>query len=708
MSFLAPLYIAGASAVVLPLLFHLLRRAPQGRVPFSTLMFVSASPPRFTRRSRLDHLLLLLLRVTALVLLALAFARPLVRQYLDLHVDDASGRLVGVLVDASASMRREQLWAEAVATVQRLADGLDPHDTAALYVFDETVRPLVTFDAWRQTEPARRAAVFRGALAGAEPSWQATNLGEALVRVAEDLGEIARQDTDGQNVVRQLVLFSDLQQGSRLEALQTYPWPEGVLLDVQAVRAQQPTNAGLWSAAAVEEDTAGLRAGGPQVQRVRVTNAPLAAQESFLLTWHDQRGRPLPRPTDVYVPPGESRVVAVPLPEAGPTPRLVLSGDDHAFDNTLHLAPLVQTEATITFVGRDAADDPDQLRYYLERAFSETPRLKVTIVAQAPDEPWPAEQRGRVALAILGDAPSDEHSPFWHTYLAEGGTVLLVVRQADAGGALGALAGSDGVVMAESVPGQYALLGQVDFGDPLLAPFADPGYGDFTKIRFWRYRRARLAESDGPSRPHVLARFDDGSPALWRQPVGRGTLLVLASGWHPADSQLALSSKFVPLMHRMLEQAGVTAARQRGYDVGEAIPVTEAAPRNGPRRVRLPDGNELTLAADARTFTAEQPGLYEFVIGSQRQTVAVNLAADEGRTTPLAVEELENRGVALGRQPTRAEQSQRQRQMQLTELEGRQKLWRWLIVVVLVVLVCETWLAGRLARRSAQPLSTVT
>ena len=65
MSLLAPLYIAGALAVALPILFHLIRRTPEGRQEFSSLMFLAPSPPRITRRSRLNNIVLLLLRAAA-------------------------------------------------------------------------------------------------------------------------------------------------------------------------------------------------------------------------------------------------------------------------------------------------------------------------------------------------------------------------------------------------------------------------------------------------------------------------------------------------------------------------------------------------------------------------------------------------------------------------------------------------------------------
>ena len=75
MSLLAPLYVIGAFAIGAPILFHLIRRQPKGQVPFSSLMFLKPTPPRLTRRSRLDNWLLLLLRALALILMAIAFAR---------------------------------------------------------------------------------------------------------------------------------------------------------------------------------------------------------------------------------------------------------------------------------------------------------------------------------------------------------------------------------------------------------------------------------------------------------------------------------------------------------------------------------------------------------------------------------------------------------------------------------------------------------
>src|SRR5580765_77963 len=119
MSLLAPLYIAGAIAIALPIIFHLIRRTPQNRQTFSSLMFLAPSPPRLTRRSRLTNILLLILRAAVLCLLALAFARPFFYRHSDLNVNPTNGRRVAILVDTSASMKRGDLWAQAQRQVEK-------------------------------------------------------------------------------------------------------------------------------------------------------------------------------------------------------------------------------------------------------------------------------------------------------------------------------------------------------------------------------------------------------------------------------------------------------------------------------------------------------------------------------------------------------------------------------------------------------------
>ena len=80
MTFLAPLFLLGALAIAGPVLFHLIRRNTKEKFTFSSLMFLRPDLPRVTRKSRLEAILLLIVRCALLAVMALAFARPFFRQ----------------------------------------------------------------------------------------------------------------------------------------------------------------------------------------------------------------------------------------------------------------------------------------------------------------------------------------------------------------------------------------------------------------------------------------------------------------------------------------------------------------------------------------------------------------------------------------------------------------------------------------------------
>ncbi|PYR05947.1 MAG: hypothetical protein DMF99_27080 [Acidobacteria bacterium] len=75
-SFLSPLFLVGALTAAVPVILHLLKREPEPRIKFAAVKLLKHAPVENTEKHRLRELLLLALRVAALVLLALAFARP--------------------------------------------------------------------------------------------------------------------------------------------------------------------------------------------------------------------------------------------------------------------------------------------------------------------------------------------------------------------------------------------------------------------------------------------------------------------------------------------------------------------------------------------------------------------------------------------------------------------------------------------------------
>src|SRR5207248_577239 len=116
-----------------------------------------------------------------------------------------------------------------------------------------------------------------------------------------------------------------------------------------------------------------------------------------------------------------------------------------------------------------------------------------------------------------------------------------------------------------------------------------------------------------------------------------GRVFVLTAGWHPADSQLALSTKFVPLLYSILELSGGASSAPASYHVGDTVPLpAEAFQASTGVTIERPDGKSFALAAVETNFTQTlMPGIYRVISGSAPKRFAVNLDAAESRTTPL-------------------------------------------------------------------------
>jgi hypothetical protein len=684
MNFLTPIFLLGTLAVALPIIFHLIRRTPTLQRPFSSLMFLTPSPPQLSRRSRLDKILLLLLRCLIIGLIAAAFARPFLRDKLPPQSAAAAAKISIVLVDTSASMRRAGLWKGAGDRVREVVRRARPEDRLEIALFDRGVRKLVSFEAWSALSLQERVAAVEQRMRDAAPTWLAGELGSALISAAEELNVLGQSHP---STTRQIIVISDLQEGNRVQNLQGFDWPKGVDVIFETIEAKQRNNAGLHLAVETESGPASSAETRPLV---RVSHASDGRRDQFRLSWVDPAGAVAGNPIDLQVLPGKSRIVRAPQRPQNPAQlRLVLSGDEESFDNTLFIAAPEPERVEVAFVGEAAANDPAELLFYLNRAFQETRRrtVRLTPLAGKADVTIPAGVRFVIAAGEL--APAEAAAV--RKRLEEGGSGLFVAKNAAAAAVIEGLTGVKLRPAREATVKQYAMLEQIDFAHPVFLPFADPRFSDFTKIHFWKHR---LIDTNGlPANVRVLARFDDGAPALLEFEAGAGKLLVLASGWYPADSQLALSSKFVPLLYSMLEYAGCFKENISVLLAGAELPQ-----RNPEMSLRKADGTAASL--EGGRWVLDTPGFFTATDGAATYTLGVNLDPAESKTAPLDPAELHKLGVPLSNtsQRTAALIEKERKWARATEVESRQKFWRWLIVAALVFVLVETWFAARMSR----------
>lgn len=727
MSFLTPLYMAGLAAVTLPILFHMIRRTPKGKVPFSTLMFLEPSPPRVTKRSAIEHWLLLLLRASAVMLLALAFSRPFFRQSEDLTVSGEAKR-TAILVDISASMRRDGLWAQAVDEVKQILAEAGPLDEISLVAFDRELHSVLSFVEWNGLESASRAAFVRQRLASLNPGWLGTDLGRVLPAAVTTL--LDHEDATETVTSAELIVISDLQRGSRIESLQAFNWPDAVTVRVKSLETTSADNSSI-QVVGTTVDEGGLRirvdneldstperfdllAEAVDPEPVS-TEAPPVAQtiptaandEAHVVPATHRRKIPEWTIRDIHVPPGQNRVVKLSeLPENRNAFRLTLTGDKTSFDNEAWFVRPNPPVVTVSYVGNGESNDARSLRYYLQRAFISTPAREIDFIA---DDAFTSASSSR--LTIVAQSVTEDEVTRLQSAVKTGETIVFVGADPETCQQAFQVAMQnatfDGVSVTEGSVDGYTMLGNVDLKHPLFEPFNDAKLSDFTKLPIWKHRSLRIDDAASTS-SKILATFDNGDPAVIEITDGStsettsGRVVLFTFGWHGDDSRFVLWSKFVPMMNHLVDRLAGTDRETPRLTVGGAIRIQDvAATIAGDVEVSMPSGTRSTVASES-TLRLNEPGVFQLTwagpTGPRSTSLAVNLDPLESRTASLGLDELRSLGIPLIDPATGVQSEDEKRQLQARELESRQRMWQWVILASVLILLAETWLAGRLAQ----------
>ncbi|HIL68870.1 MAG TPA: VWA domain-containing protein, partial [Verrucomicrobia bacterium] len=436
MSFLTPLYALGILAIGLPILLHLIQQAPRKRKEFSSLMFLSPTPPKRTKRKKLDQILLLVFRCLILCLLALAFARPFLKSDNPFVKSDKIEDYYVFLVDSSASMMRGDLWNDALEELGKSLEEVQEEDRACIMHFDTRLVQVLGFDDWKEmgSIQGQQTAVER--LRNVTLSWNATHLGAALINASEVLDEVLTQSgKPSPDSTLKIVVITDLQNGSRLDELQGYHWPENLLVEIHPLVPDQTTNAGLQLVGRIADS---LDQDSKVQNRIRVTNSMDSEQESFQLEFQEisENGAQKLSSMDVYLLPGQSKVIQTPpMPaEEGNYMKVLLKDGGADYDNGLIVPPTESRKSLVFYIGEEDPNNPEDAYYYLQRVFQLTIDREVTVESQlvknAPTQEMITRAQEADMIVVAG-SPAKPWLPILQQYVRGGGRILFAMKNAD-------------------------------------------------------------------------------------------------------------------------------------------------------------------------------------------------------------------------------------------------------------------------------------
>ena len=692
MSFLFPLYLLGLAALSVPILLHLRNRELKKVVPFSSLRFLKPTKIQQQQRSKLENLLLLLLRCAILALLAFAFGRPFFRQDLMKDLVGQSQQAV-ILIDTSASMRQEGHWEDALKRTRTIIDDLEPSDEVQVFTFDKSARLLHSFDAWREPAESERKATLLAKLETVEPTWQSTDLGQAMITAVESFRDALEDVSEESPAKRQVYLVSDVQEGANLESLGQYEWPVEVKVTEERIGEKGRTNASLQ----LLPRATGIAELQKQEDRFRLSNDRDSKESRFTIAWQNADGTPASQPVSVVVPPGETEVLNAPKTTTGTAaPILQLEGDDIDFDNRYFQSPPVAKPLRILYHSDEDPNRTGAPLFFFKRALIETATFKPELTLKKFADSLNKLDWSLLDFVVVSDPLGNVPMEPMRDYLNEGGRGLFMVRSLNSVPALAKLLDIDQLPASEAKIADYALLGKVDRQHPYLQGFSEARFADFTKVHFWRHRTLDIS---GLENVRTLASFDSGEPAWFEVPVGKGSLLVMTSSWDRDDSQLALSTKFIPLIYAILTQDPSGSDSKRAYFIGYRIPLDAGITKT----VTLPDGEKLEIAEDEVSFDAtDAPGLYKIAYPSREFFAAVNVPTQESRLSAIESDKLDQ---LLKVDEERLENSEKgaipPAKLSVQEQESKQKVWMWLLYLVMILLIVEILYSARCAQPKA-------
>ncbi len=674
MSFLTPLFFLGVAALAAPILVHLVRRTRARRVQFPALVFVRQVPQRTIRRRTLHNLLLMLLRCLAILLIVIAFTRPFFSGGSAAKDNSAAGATV-ILVDNSLSMRREGMFAEAQRRAESALDDARSNEQVALMSFDKRYTVLNRF----LTDKNRVRSGIQSLSAG----WDGTDYEQAL-RGAESL--LSEVETSGP---KRIVMISDFQMPGWTQASATFKLSNNTQLTTLDVGGNTPPP----NVAITNVEARGVVFGQKYLDNlvVHLTNFGDTPKDHIQVDF--QINDQTVERRDISLNSRDSRVVEFTgfnVNEGANRCTIDVGAGDFAPDNRFYFTLRRDTPARALIIEGAARGRSDSL--HLQSALTAVDDLPFAFTLKSAGAVDPSSISD-YALVVLNDAGpiSPTLADTLVRFVNSGGQMIVSTgpkTQADA--ANSSLQTVLPAVLREAVQtkaGESVAITEVKFDHPIFEVFQESGrLAAANVIGYFR--------SEPRANASVLARFEDGSPALVEASTGKGRVLLFTSSLGPSWNDLPLTPLYLPFIHQMVRYAGTREANA-WYSLGQTFTVgkqKEAAPPpiDTPGGVRLLE-NRLTPDGDL-LVTAREPGFYRLRYNGAPGFAAVNIDGAEGDFTKINFGEFVA-GVTGG--AGTAEGSEANRNSSNEEVEGRQRVWWSLLLVALLLLLAESFLARR-------------
>ncbi|MGD0307827.1 MAG: BatA domain-containing protein [Acidobacteriota bacterium] len=699
MSFVTPWFLLGGLVLAVPILLHLIRRESAQKIEFPTLMFLRKVSKRTIRYQKLRHLLLFLLRLLALLLLVFAFMRPFVNRPQASAAPGGRATVAHVIMlDNSMSMDYGDRWARAREAAARIARGAQPGDKVSLLEFSDRTNVL--------TLPATDFGVVLDLINNStEITDRPTRYGQAL-----KIAEKAALDSGADK--RIIHLISDFQKSGWAADEQDFRLSSQVELQCTDVGSDQYSNLSIGDIQLVENDEE--KGGGLKI-RFSIFNFGTENRSGTRVTMSVD-GRAV---AEKRVDTARGAVQGMEFDLPGLTSgvhNVALEVDDPRLTRDNRFSMTLQERTKIPVVSVEIPNSGRGGRapsFFLSNALNISALSPYRLSAITPQQ---FASMGAVTggLLIWNNTPGGgaDMQKKLQDFVRGGGGLMIVLADFALAADFTRTFGTWLPLKIKEVPANsrhnpdasltesFTLLTDLRMDHPIFHPFSEPHSGTFSSARFFDHARLQVAAG-----AQVLARFDDGDPALVAADVDKGRVLVFASSADDETNDLPVHAIYTPFWHQILRYLENYRQERQWMDVGDTMAprklLVEAAVRQGKRDVNLnqaivvmdPAKHRVDVAAGSDALALDRAGFYEIRTAGLNASVAANPSLRESDLSHGNVEEMAAGWVSLDSKA----QTYIPNDEGLTaeEQDRRARLWRYLLFAVLALLIVEGLLANR-------------
>ena len=669
MQFLTPLFWIAGLALTVPILLHLVQRQTRNRILFASLMFIPRRTVRQLRRRKVERWFLLLLRCLGLLLLIGAFSRPVLKGGWFDRFSSLSPRSTVILLDNSMSMSREEVWPRALRAARDRIASMGEPDEALLVLFSDSGEVL---SQW--TKNSRELLQILNT--SVVPSFSATSYLEAL--------KLAVQQFKGDRYAsREIYLITDLQR-SGLGPTQGWKAPEEIQVDIEDVGH---TDANLFvEEARLSRNVFSKRYPYP-VLILLATDPPAPSQGEVQLFIE---GQIVAREHFNLGEEGKGQVTLQPfeLNEGITRGKLVVVPFDSLIeDNTYHFV-LQRKEPFLVQV----LSSRSSRSLHLQTALStgENHPFRVELV----QPPLTSLDASRVRVLILNDLRNPPATGVVLPFLEAGGGLIVAAGSQTQENSyahrwesiLPAKLTSKHFVRSRTK--SFTAITQASWEHPIFSTFKDIQRSAVSASQFFGYW-----EVEPSNQAAVVARFDDGAPALLEQEIGTGRVLLFTSSLDASWSDFPVRSSYLPFWEEAVQYASGFQSSPSAFRIGQAVDVAQATEpgTSGTWNVIDPTGKRVVGLDGARpeSLRLKFPGHYEIRDNKRTDWIAVNTMPAESLLNRVPVEDF--RALFIPGESTFEGATADTR---ATVRERQQAIWWILLLAAALVFLFEAWVAN--------------